>query len=84
MAHDGLARAMVPAHTPADGDTIFALATAAGGEADGPYLPTAIATPAAPPSVATSVRLWRRNQVPSVERTFLAMRFTTHQVRRPV
>lgn len=27
MAHDGLARAMVPAHTPADGDAIFALAT---------------------------------------------------------
>lgn len=27
MAHDGLARAIVPAHTPADGDTIFALAT---------------------------------------------------------
>ena len=29
MAHDGLARAIAPAHTPADGDTIFALATAA-------------------------------------------------------
>jgi L-aminopeptidase/D-esterase-like protein len=27
MAHDGLARAIHPAHTPADGDTIFALAT---------------------------------------------------------
>lgn len=27
MAHDGLARAIVPAHTPWDGDTIFALAT---------------------------------------------------------
>ncbi len=27
MAHDGLARAIVPAHTPADGDTIFSLAT---------------------------------------------------------
>ena len=35
MAHDGLARAIAPAHTPADGDTIFALATgASGGEAD--------------------------------------------------
>jgi L-aminopeptidase/D-esterase-like protein len=29
MAHDGLARAIVPAHTPLDGDTIFALATGA-------------------------------------------------------
>jgi L-aminopeptidase/D-esterase-like protein len=27
MAHDGLARAIVPAHTPSDGDAIFALAT---------------------------------------------------------
>ncbi len=27
MAHDGLARAVRPAHTPADGDTLFALAT---------------------------------------------------------
>ncbi|HSR51611.1 MAG TPA: P1 family peptidase [Acidobacteriota bacterium] len=29
MAHDGLARAVRPAHTPADGDTIFALSTGA-------------------------------------------------------
>ena len=27
MAHDGFARAIDPAHTPADGDTVFALAT---------------------------------------------------------
>jgi L-aminopeptidase/D-esterase-like protein len=27
MAHDGFARAIVPAHTMADGDTIFAIAT---------------------------------------------------------
>lgn len=27
MAHDGMARAIVPSHTPSDGDTIFALAT---------------------------------------------------------
>jgi L-aminopeptidase/D-esterase-like protein len=27
MAHDGLARAVTPSHTPADGDTIFALGT---------------------------------------------------------
>ena len=30
MAHDGLARAISPAHTPWDGDTIFALATGQG------------------------------------------------------
>ncbi len=28
MAHDGLARTIAPAHTPADGDTLFALSTA--------------------------------------------------------
>jgi L-aminopeptidase/D-esterase-like protein len=27
MAHDGLARAILPAHAPSDGDTIFAAAT---------------------------------------------------------
>jgi len=32
MAHDGLARVVVPSHTPADGDTVFVLAT---GESDG-------------------------------------------------
>jgi L-aminopeptidase/D-esterase-like protein len=35
MAHDGIARAIVPAHLPSDGDTIFALATGAlAGEVD--------------------------------------------------
>jgi L-aminopeptidase/D-esterase-like protein len=27
MAHDGMARAIVPSHTPSDGDTLFAMAT---------------------------------------------------------
>ena len=31
MAHDGLARAVVPAHTILDGDTLFTLATNRGG-----------------------------------------------------
>jgi L-aminopeptidase/D-esterase-like protein len=35
MAHDGLARAIQPVHTPFDGDTVFALATGAwDGESD--------------------------------------------------
>lgn len=35
MAHDGMARAIVPSHTPLDGDTVFALATGTRpGEAD--------------------------------------------------
>src|SRR5262249_2566462 len=29
MAHDGLARAIAPSHTPVDGDAIFSLATGA-------------------------------------------------------
>ena len=29
MAHDGVARAIVPSHTPGDGDTVFSLATGA-------------------------------------------------------
>ena len=33
-AHDGFARAIVPAHTPMDGDLIFAAATGTKGEAD--------------------------------------------------
>ncbi len=27
MAHDGMARAIVPSHTPSDGDTLFMMAT---------------------------------------------------------
>jgi L-aminopeptidase/D-esterase-like protein len=34
MAHDGLARAIRPAHTMLDGDTIFALATGTAGRAN--------------------------------------------------
>jgi L-aminopeptidase/D-esterase-like protein len=34
MAQDGLARAIRPAHTPLDGDTVFALATGNGAEID--------------------------------------------------
>ena len=33
MAHDGLARTIYPAHTPSDGDTLFALSTGGGPEA---------------------------------------------------
>jgi L-aminopeptidase/D-esterase-like protein len=39
MAHDGIARAVIPSHTPYDGDTVFAVATGtlrAAGDADAP------------------------------------------------
>ena len=38
MAHDGIARAVRPAHTPYDGDTVFALATGAWTGNHGPAL----------------------------------------------
>ena len=38
MAQDGLARAIRPAHTPFDGDTVFALATGSGATVDPPLL----------------------------------------------
>ena len=34
MAHDGLARSIVPVHTPSDGDTVFTLATGRGAPVD--------------------------------------------------
>ena len=34
MAHDGIARAVVPSHTLYDGDTIFALSTGSHGRID--------------------------------------------------
>lgn len=51
MAHDGLARAIRPVHTPFDGDTIFALATGAwqdtGNEEAKPWLITRVGSIAA-------------------------------------
>jgi len=38
MAQDGLARAIRPAHTPFDGDTVFALSTGSGDEVDPAHL----------------------------------------------
>lgn len=46
MAQDGLARAIRPAHTPFDGDTVFALSTGSGNEVD-PILLTRLGTAAA-------------------------------------
>jgi L-aminopeptidase/D-esterase-like protein len=43
MAHDGLARAISPAHTAFDGDLVFALSTGAGPVADGTVVGTVAA-----------------------------------------
>ena len=42
MAHDGLARAIRPVHTPLDGDIVFALSTAQGADAGRPASPMAV------------------------------------------
>jgi L-aminopeptidase/D-esterase-like protein len=51
VAHDGVARAVRPAHTRFDGDTIFCLATGAGAAPPGP------AGPAAAPALADLVEV---------------------------
>ena len=47
MAHDGMARALWPAHTPFDGDTVFALSTGFVSLTNGPLDLTAIGVAAA-------------------------------------
>ena len=56
MAHDGLARAISPIHTPLDGDTIFAVAT---GTHDGPGAVLAVGALAADVISAAVVRAVR-------------------------
>lgn len=46
-AHDGIARAIVPAHTPLDGDLVFGVATGAAGQAGTTELTTICAAAAA-------------------------------------
>ena len=55
MAHDGLARAILPAHTPFDGDTLFALATGGSGVAAHPALVGALAVEAVARAVVSAV-----------------------------
>ena len=55
MAHDGIARSVRPAHTPMDGDTIFALAT--GAVPADPGLVGALAAELIAASVRQAVRL---------------------------
>ena len=56
MAHDGLARAIVPAHTPSDGDAIFALATGRHDEPAGVGTVGALAAEAMAEAVVRAVR----------------------------
>jgi L-aminopeptidase/D-esterase-like protein len=56
MAHDGLARSIVPAHTPFDGDTLFALATGSNPLAAHPSLLGVLAAEATARAVLQAVR----------------------------
>lgn len=56
MAHDGLARTIVPAHTPYDGDTLFALATGGMGRGASPVLLGALAAEVTARAVLSAVR----------------------------
>ncbi len=56
MAHDGLARSIVPAHTPFDGDTLFALATGGSGHTASLALLGALASEVTARAVLQAVR----------------------------
>jgi L-aminopeptidase/D-esterase-like protein len=56
MAHDGLARVINPIHTPLDGDTVFALATAKSGKAGNVMLIGALAAEVIAAAVVRAVR----------------------------
>ena len=56
MAHDGVARAVVPAHTPYDGDTIFVLATGTLDQAPDLLVVGAIAADAVTDGILRAVR----------------------------
>jgi L-aminopeptidase/D-esterase-like protein len=56
MAQDGLARSIVPAHTPFDGDTLFALATGSSGRGASLALLGALAAEATARAVTSAVR----------------------------
>jgi L-aminopeptidase/D-esterase-like protein len=56
MAHDGFARAIAPVHTPADGDTVFALATAGRTEPDDLLLVGALAADVTAEAILRAVR----------------------------
>jgi L-aminopeptidase/D-esterase-like protein/RimJ/RimL family protein N-acetyltransferase len=59
MAHDGLARTIVPVHTPVDGDTLFTLATGELAVADPAFLVGSLAAEVVAEAVLRAVRLAR-------------------------
>ena len=59
MAHDGLARAINPAHTPWDGDTVFALSTGTASVPGGVLAVGAVAAEVTTRAILRAVRLAR-------------------------
>jgi L-aminopeptidase/D-esterase-like protein len=59
MAQDGVARAVVPSHTPSDGDVLFALATGTREAGDNLSAVGALAAEAVSDAILRAVRLAR-------------------------
>jgi L-aminopeptidase/D-esterase-like protein len=59
MAHDGLARAVNPAHTPWDGDTVFALSTGTASVAGGLLVVGAVAAEVTARAIVRGARMAR-------------------------
>ena len=66
MAHDGFARSINPVHTMSDGDTIFALATGAGGQAANLTLIGALGAEVVATAVVRAVRAATRLSGPGL------------------
>jgi L-aminopeptidase/D-esterase-like protein len=59
MAHDGIARAIVPSHTPSDGDILFVLATGSGPAGASTGLVGSLAAEAVTDAILRAVRAAR-------------------------
>jgi L-aminopeptidase/D-esterase-like protein len=66
MAHDGFARSINPVHTMTDGDTIFALATGACGQAANLTLIGALGAEVMAAAVVNAVRAAKRLSGPGL------------------
>ena len=82
MAHDGLARAINPVHTQADGDTLFALATGGSGQSASLTLLGALAAEVTMLAVLRAVRAATSLDGPGLPRLPAARDLATLRVRK--
>jgi len=83
MAHDGLARAINPVHTQADGDTLFALATGGSGRGISLTLLGALAAEVTALAVLRAVRAATSLDAAGLPRLPAACDFGTLRSRTP-